>query len=89
MEDTKNLQTDKKNKDYKINTNKSLQYPSCYYNSSVMECANGIRGRKLTIKEHDNLMPSRVLKIALVDATCSMTVSHLTYKFSLITYPVK
>lgn len=58
MEDTKNLQTDKKNKDYKINTNKSLQYPSCYYNSSVMECANG---RKLTIKERDNLMPSRVL----------------------------
>ena len=54
-----------------------------------MECANGIRGRKLTIKEHDNLMPSRVLKIALVDATFSMTVSHLTYKFSLITYPVK
>lgn len=40
MEDTKNLQTDKKNKDYKINTNKSLQYPSCYNNSSVMECAN-------------------------------------------------
>ena len=62
MEDTKNLQTDKKNKDYKINTNKSLQYLSCYYNSSVMECANGIRGRKLTIiKERDNLMPSRVL----------------------------
>ena len=89
MEDTKNLQTDKKKKDYKINTNKSLQYPSCYNNSSVMECANGIHGRKLTIKEHDNLMPSRVLKIALVDATCSMTVSHLTYKFSLITYPVK
>ena len=25
MEDTKNLQTDKKKKDYKINTNKSLQ----------------------------------------------------------------
>lgn len=61
MEDTKNLQTDKKKKDYKINTNKSLQYPSCYNNSSVMECANGIRGRKLTIKERDNLMPSRVL----------------------------
>ena len=55
------MQTDKKNKDYKVNTNKSLQYPSCYYNSSVMECANGIRGRKLTIKERDNLMPSRVL----------------------------
>ena len=54
-----------------------------------MECANGILGRKLTIKEHDNLMPSRVLKIALVDATCSMTVSYLTFKFSLITYPVK
>lgn len=48
-------------KDYKINTNKSLQYPSCYNNSSVMECANGIRRRKLTIKERDNLMPSRVL----------------------------
>lgn len=61
MEDTKNLQTDKKKKDYKINTNKSLQYPSRYNNSSVMECANGIRGRKLTIKERDNLMPSRVL----------------------------
>lgn len=87
MEDTKNLQTDKKKKDYKIT--KSLQYPSCYNNSSVMECANGIHGRKLTIKERDNLMPSRVLKIALVDTTCSMTVSHLTYKFSLITYPVK
>ena len=54
-----------------------------------MECANGILGRKLTIKEYDNLMPSRVLKIALVDATCSMTVSYLTFKFSLITYPVK
>ena len=54
-----------------------------------MECANGILGRKLTIKEHDNLMPSRVLKIALVDATCSMTVNYLTFKFSLITYPVK
>ena len=54
-----------------------------------MECANGILGRKLTIKEHDNLMPSRVLKVALVDATCSMTVSYLTFKFSLITYPVK
>lgn len=50
-----------KKKDYKINTNKSLQYPSCYNNSSVMECANGIRGRKHTIKERDNLMPSRVL----------------------------
>ena len=55
------MQTDKKNKDYKVNTNKSLQYPSCYNNSSVMECANGIHRRKLTIKERDNLMPSRVL----------------------------
>ena len=36
MEDTKNLQTDKKNKDYKININKSLQHLSCYNNSNGM-----------------------------------------------------